>query len=102
MNILLACAAGMSTSFLVSKMNEVVKEQGKTYKIWATDIDSIPDEDDPFDVILLGPQLAYRFDEVLEMLDEMEIKVPVELIDKQEYGKCDGLAVLQQAERLVK
>ena len=36
MNIMLACCAGMSTSLVVSKMEEAAKAQGKDdYKIWA-------------------------------------------------------------------
>ena len=34
MRIMLACAAGMSTSLVVSKMQEAAKNQGKDYKIW--------------------------------------------------------------------
>ena len=33
MNILLACAAGMLTSLLVTKMEKSAEEQGKDYKI---------------------------------------------------------------------
>ena len=34
--IMLACSAGMSTSLLVSKMQNAAKEKGKDYKIFAT------------------------------------------------------------------
>lgn len=38
MNIMLACCAGMSTSLVVSKMEEAAKAQGKSdYKIWAVE-----------------------------------------------------------------
>ena len=38
MNIMLACCAGMSTSLVVSKMEEAAKAQGKDdYKIWAVE-----------------------------------------------------------------
>ena len=33
--IMLACSAGMSTSLLVSKMQNASKEKGKDYKIFA-------------------------------------------------------------------
>lgn len=41
MNILLVCAAGMSTSLLVSKMEKSAQEQGKDYTIWAVSGDSV-------------------------------------------------------------
>ncbi|RBN39660.1 PTS sugar transporter subunit IIB, partial [Priestia megaterium] len=34
MNILLCCAAGMSTSLLVTKMEKSAQEQSTEYKIW--------------------------------------------------------------------
>lgn len=97
-NILLACAAGMSTSLLVTKMKKYVQAQGKDYKIWATDIDSIDDEDEKFDIVLIGPQVAWRIDKVKETVGD---KIPVAVIDKNEYGKCNGEAVVKMAEELL-
>ena len=98
MRILLACAAGMSTSFLVSKMKKVAEAQGKNYDIWATDVDSIYDEDKEFDLILIGPQVADRKAEVKEIANEFG--VPFDIIDKENYGKVNGEAVLKQAEEI--
>lgn len=44
--IMLACSAGMSTSLLVSKMQNAAKEKGKDYKIFATAASGIQDEID--------------------------------------------------------
>ena len=44
MNIMLACCAGMSTSLVVSKMEEAAKAQGKDdYKIWAVEQGQVAD-----------------------------------------------------------
>ncbi|MFP3393577.1 PTS sugar transporter subunit IIB, partial [Brevibacillus sp. SIMBA_076] len=59
MNILLVCAAGMSTSLLVTKMEKSAQEQGKEYKIWAVSGDSVNQHIDNADVLLLGPQVRY-------------------------------------------
>lgn len=59
MNILLVCAAGMSTSLLVTKMEKSAQEQGKEYKIWAVSGDSVKQHIDKADVLLLGPQVRY-------------------------------------------
>ena len=73
MNIMLACAAGMSTSLVVSKMREAAESQGKDYKIWAVEQGEIQNELGNFDVLLLGKGLKKA---VLEWLD---------------YGKLRGL-----------
>lgn len=41
MRILLACNAGMSTSMIVSKMEEIVQKNGENHIIWAVDIELI-------------------------------------------------------------
>ena len=52
MRIMLACCAGMSTSLVVSKMQEAAREQGKDYKIWAVEQGQIQEELGNFDVLL--------------------------------------------------
>ncbi|WP_416327555.1 PTS sugar transporter subunit IIB [[Eubacterium] hominis] len=98
MNIMLACSAGMSTSLVVSKMQEAAKQQGKTdYKIWAVDQTQIEDELGNFDVLLLGPQVRHIMRKVTKIVDG---KAPIEVIDAVAYGTCNGEAVLKQAEAL--
>lgn len=95
MNIMLACNAGMSTSLVVARMEEAAEAQGKNYKIWAVDQDSIKREIGNFDIILLGPQVSYIQKKVKKLVEE---KVPVAVIKTLDYGKCDGEAVLKFAE----
>ena len=98
MNIMLACLAGMSTSLVVNKMREAAKEQGKDYKIWAVDTGQIPGEMGNFDVLLLGPQVRHLMKKVEGTVNGA---VPVAVINPVAYGRCDGAAVLKQAEELV-
>lgn len=97
-HIMLACAMGMSTSLLVKKMQEAAKQQGKDYKIWATDVDSVEDEEERYDIVMLGPQVSWRLDEVKEAVDGA---APVTVIDKQDYGSCNGAAVVKTAEQIL-
>jgi PTS system cellobiose-specific IIB component len=98
MRIMLACCAGMSTSMIVSQMEEAAKEQGKNdYKIWAVDQSQIEAELGNFDVLLLGPQVRHILRKVNKIVDG---KAPVDVISPVAYGRCDGAAVLQQAEEL--
>lgn len=99
MNIMLACCAGMSTSLVVAKMEEAAKDQGKDYKIWAVDQTKIEEELGNFDVLLLGPQVRHMLRKVTKLVGD---QAPVAVISPMDYGRCNGAAVLKQAEELVK
>lgn len=99
MRIMLACAAGMSTSLVVTKMKEAAQNQGKEYTIWAIEQGQIENELGNFDVLLLGPQVRHIMRKVTKIVDG---KAPIAVIDPVAYGRCDGAAVLKQAENLVK
>ena len=63
--VYLFCSAGMSTSMLASKMQKVADDHQLPIEVEAFPdgkIGQIIDERHP-DVILLGPQVKYRFDE---------------------------------------
>lgn len=70
MNILLVCAAGMSTSLLVTKMEKSAQEQGKDYRIWAVSGDSAKNHIDQADVLLLGPQVRYLLPQMKKLGEE--------------------------------
>ena len=97
MRIMLACCAGMSTSLVVSKMEEAAKAQGKDYKIWAVEQGQIEEELGNFDVLLLVPQVRHIMRKVQRIVGD---KAPIEVIDPVAYGTCNGAKVLEQAEKL--
>lgn len=98
MRIMLACCAGMSTSVVVQKMKDAAKEQGKDYEIWAVDQGKIEENLGKFDVLLLGPQVRHILRKVKAQVGDA---APVAVIDPVSYGRCNGAAVLKQAEDLV-
>ena len=98
MRIMLACCAGMSTSLVVSKMQDEDAKQGKDSKIWAVEQGQIEDELGNFDVLLLGPQVRHIQRKVSKIVGDA---APIAVIDAVAYGRCDGAAVLKQAEALV-
>lgn len=98
MKILLCCAMGMSTSVVVQAMKKSARAQGKDYKIWATDADSVDEEDDCPDVVLIGPQVGYKLEDLNEYFEGTKTKVAV--MDKTQYGNCDGAAIVKFAEAL--
>ena len=98
-NILLCCAAGMSTSLLVRKMEDEAKSQGIEVKIWAIGEADVYNNIDLADVILLGPQVRYRLTEIKEICKSKNI--PVELVNTVDYGMMNGKKVLDHALRLI-
>lgn len=99
--VYLFCSAGMSTSMLASKMQSVADAHKLPIEVKAFPdgkINEIVEQFHP-DVILLGPQVKYKFNEINEKFGKL---VPVQVIDQQAYGIMDGEKVLKSAIRLMK
>ncbi|WP_314350720.1 PTS sugar transporter subunit IIB [Mammaliicoccus vitulinus] len=96
--ILLVCSAGMSTSMLVKKMQETADKEGKDYEIEALALSEAETKIDDVNVILLGPQVRFQKAQVEKVANG---KVPVDVIDMQQYGMMDGESVLKHAENLM-
>ncbi|WP_311079657.1 PTS sugar transporter subunit IIB [Paenibacillus polymyxa] len=100
--IILACAAGMSTSILVSKMKKEAAARSIELNIEAIPESTIKEElegiTDSVIAILLGPQVRMRKKAVTEMAAPYGI--PVDVIDTLAYGRKNGGAVLDQALKL--
>lgn len=95
--IRLFCAAGMSTSLLVDRMQKYGQTQGYDYDIAAFAISEAKLKGEEADVILLGPQVRFDLKKVKEMFPDK----PVESIDMHSYGMMDGKAVIQQCRKLM-
>lgn len=98
-NILLACSSGMSTSLLVTKMEEEAQERGIETEIWAVAQDKAEKDMEKADVLLIGPQMRFMKKKLKKVGDE--IGVPVDSIDPMAYGRVDGKAVLDTALELL-
>ncbi|WP_024296127.1 PTS sugar transporter subunit IIB [Lacrimispora indolis] len=100
--VYLFCSAGMSTSMLASKMQNVADEHNLPIEVEAFPdgkIGQIIDEKQP-DVILLGPQVKYRYGEIVEKYGSRGI--PIQVIDQTDYGMMNGEKVLKSAIKLLK
>ena len=100
--IMLACAAGMSTSMLVKRMQDAAKAEGKDYEIFAkstSDIDAELASDHKPNVLLLGPQVGYLKNDVKKKTDEAGI--PMDVINMMDYGMMKGDKVLAAAEAMM-
>ena len=92
-NILLVCAAGMSTSLLVNKMKAAAKEKGIEINIDALPVSECSSVIDKVDIVLLGPQVRFQKPQVDALVKG---RIPVEGIDMRLYGTMNGKAILDQ------
>ncbi|MBT2287621.1 PTS sugar transporter subunit IIB [Paenibacillus albidus] len=93
--ITLVCAAGMSTSMLVQKMQKAAQAQNIEVEIRATSESSFKEYADKTDVLLIGPQVGYLEDDFKSKYEPKGIKVSV--IDRMDYGMMNGEKVLADA-----
>lgn len=95
MRIVLCCAAGMSTSMLVNKMQHAAQARGLAINIQAVpmaDFERIlPDAD----VVLLGPQVQFEAARLTAIAAPQGKAVAV--IDMMDYGMMRGEQVLDKA-----
>ncbi|CAM3621441.1 PTS sugar transporter subunit IIB [Erysipelothrix urinaevulpis] len=98
MKILLLCSVGMSTSLIVSKMKKSLQEDEQDWVIEAWPVDSFDDIGPSYDVVLLGPQMSYKKDELTEKANGFGI--PLQIIDPFLYGIADGEKILEMAKEM--
>ncbi len=92
MNILLICSAGMSTSMVVKKMQAEAEAKGLDAKIWAVGTAAAKADAPTADVILLGPQIRF-----MEKQIKADYNKPTMVIDMMDYGRLDGVKILEKA-----
>ncbi len=96
-NIVLFCAAGMSTSLMVTKMQNAAKEKGYDCTIAAYSLSEMDKYGPDADCILLGPQVRYQKEKVAAAFPDK----PLMVIDMQLYGMMKGKEVLEAAIKLM-
>ncbi|MBA3113253.1 PTS sugar transporter subunit IIB [Salmonella enterica] len=99
-NILLVCAAGMSTSMLVKRMIEHATAINAEVNIKALGIAEAKGKikNNEADVVLLGPQVRFQKAEIEAIAQG---KIPVAVIDMKDYGAMNGKSVLEFAFKLL-
>ncbi len=89
-NIVLVCAAGMSTSLLVNKMREAAAAEQYDCEINAYAVANIAEKGPAADIILLGPQVRFQLDNIKKQFPDK----PVQTIDMMDYGTMNGKNVI--------
>lgn len=98
---MLVCAAGMSTSLLVSKMEKSAEAKGieaDIFAVSASEADANLANKD-VNVLLLGPQVRFMKSQFEKKVADKNI--PVDIINMQDYGMMNGEKVLDHALTLI-
>lgn len=88
MNILLVCAGGLSTGLLIRKLKAYWQQTGEPLNIAAAGLADYQQVSQDAQIILVGPQVAYRLDEIREVSQK-----PCAAIDSTDYalGRCENI-----------
>jgi Phosphotransferase system cellobiose-specific component IIB len=98
-NIVLCCAAGMSTSMLVQRMKDAAQKKNIEVSIKAVPVAEFKENLSTADIILLGPQVKYELAKLQALAEPQGKKVAV--IDMMDYGMMKGDVVLEKALKLM-
>ncbi len=98
MKVLLVCAAGMSTSILMKKLEKYAADNGIEFSISATGWTNAKDACDGVDCVLMGPQVAYQKANVETMVGD----IPVAVISPQDYGMGNCKSVFALIDELLR
>jgi len=88
LKVLLICAGGMSTSILMKKLKTYAKEQEMDFDVIAKGLGDYVDVFTEYDVLLLGPQVSYKCNDIRNITQK-----PVAVIPQLDYalGKADNI-----------
>ena len=95
MKIVLVCQAGASTSIMVNQMKKFADQDDVIHAFPFSKLESIVDD---YDVVLVGPQLRYKFLEAKKTAEDHGKKCG--LIDSIDYGMMNGEKVYNFARSL--
>ena len=90
--ILLACGCGASSGFIAQSMRKAAKKEGVEAYIRAVSDTEVPNAIAEYDVLLIGPHIAYRLPDFQKKYTDKMIAV----IDSAQYASLDGASVLQE------
>lgn len=100
LKVMFVCCAGMSTSLLVERVNNEIKERGLDIEVYAKAESEAREDLGQADILLLGPQVRYLESSFSKDLAGTNTKLGV--VDMLAYGTLDAPRVLEQILELEK
>ena len=92
LRVKLFCSSGMSTSMMVAEIENEAKKRNIDLSISAFPVRLLREQVEDTDVVLLGPQISYEYDNAKKICDK--VKKPLAVIPLLDYGMMNGEAVL--------
>lgn len=99
--IMLVCSAGMSTSLLVTKMEQAAEKVGDEVEIFALPMSDGINRLSTVDCVLLGSQVRFNLGKIKEEAAKVNPGLPVDVIDMKDYGMMNGEKVYNYAKKLM-
>ncbi len=98
LKIVLLCAGGASTGMLAKKIEQEAKTVGVDCVVEAHAIAEAAKYGKEADIVMLGPQVGYRLQEVQNVVTSK----PVVKIEMADYGQMNGKKILKQAIKAIR
>lgn len=96
MKIYLFCNAGMSTSLVGSKLKKAYSDIGRNdVEVEAFDFSMLQDVVEEADVLIIGPQIAWAYDDVKKDYPDKKVI----LLTMTEFGSMNGQVVMERIEK---
>ncbi|MCM3717696.1 PTS sugar transporter subunit IIB [Fictibacillus phosphorivorans] len=91
--MIVVCEAGISTSLLVKKLNELAQENEETFNIHSKSTEEGLDyvKKEPVDAVLLVPQIHHKEKEYKEVTNGKVLKVSV-----NDYNNMNAYSIFEQ------
>ena len=99
--IMLVCSAGMSTSLLVTKMEQAAEKVGDEVEIFALPMSDGINRLSTVDCVLLGPQVRFQKNTIEKAMEAAGVSKPCDVIDMKDYGMMNGEAVYKKAKAMM-
>jgi PTS system cellobiose-specific IIB component len=100
MRILVVCGAGASSTFVAQRINSAARARKLAFTATATNETSLAELVGSSELLLLGPHLAPRFEQVKDLA--APYGVGVVLLDADVFADLDGTRTLARIETAVR
>ncbi len=94
LKIMLTCATGVSSRNFAQKIAEEAKSMGIEADVYSCAADTLKEEIGSFDVLLVGPQMKYKLNEINQIIDG---KYPVVEIDTLDFNILKCRKIVEEA-----
>lgn len=99
MKALLICSGGMSTQILIGQLKKEADKIAYDFEAEAIGANELDDYTKSFDIILVAPQIKYKFNELSEVAKAKNVKIYQ--IDMTEYNPVGAGKLIQNIKKVM-